>query len=281
MTWNLDLNLVESSWPVALAAGLLVLIALLCSIPALRRARAYIKNASTCGYLPPPPTKRGLFALKCLSRFIVFLQVGRVRIKGLENLASVDGKHIIVTPNHPHFADVGVLPMVMEGRPARYMAARGVMTFGGGLGALIFAPMGAFAVDLQKGHGSPAREAAIDLVAGGQRLVMFPEGWAYLDGVLGPFKKGAVRIARSAKEKSGEETFLVPVFLRYGKYPGSWIRKIPPPAEYFLLLLLFPFYRRGVEVVIGKPVPSEQLPMDDTEATEFLKQRIVSLDPRS
>ncbi|MBZ0186075.1 MAG: 1-acyl-sn-glycerol-3-phosphate acyltransferase [Candidatus Obscuribacterales bacterium] len=248
--------------------------------PVFQRARRYIKNVQTCGYLPPPPTKRGLFALKLLSRLLIFIQVGRVKIKGMENLAKLDGEAYLVAPNHPHFADVAVLPIVMEGRPARYMAARGVFTFGGGLGALMFGPMGAFAVDLTKGKGGPAKEAAISVITGGQRLVMFPEGWAYLDGVMGEFKKGAVRIAREASESLSRETYLLPVFLRYGKYPGSWIRKIPPPAEYFFFMLLLPVFRRGVTVVIGEPIPTSSLPEDDLEATELLKQQVIALDPK-
>ncbi len=257
----------------------LCIVALICLIPVFRRARAYIENVKTCGYLPPPPNKTGLFWLRCLSRFILFVQVGKVKVYGRENLEKLEGKAYIATPNHPHFADVALLPYVLDYKPARYMAARGVMTFGGGLGSLIFGPMGAFAVDLTKGKGGPAREAAIDVVASKQILGMFPEGWAYLDGVMGEFKKGAVRIARTAKEELGEETYLLPMYFRYGKYPGSWIRKIPPPAEYFLLLLLFPFYRRGARVVIGEPIASSDLPEDDAAATEFLKQAVIALDP--
>ena len=246
-------------------------------IPEIKEWRRYIRDVATSGYLPPPPTRRGMFRLKILSRLILFIQVGKVKIIGQENLEALDGKNYIATPNHPHFADVAVLPYVMGGRPARYMAARGVMTFGRGLGSLIFGPMGAFAADLSDGGG--AREAAVRVVSSRQILGMFPEGWAYLDGVMGEFKTGAVRIGSEASEILGEEVYFLPMYFRYGKYPGPWIRKVPPPAEYFLLMLLFPFYRRGVTVVIGEPIARSEMSDDRYEATEQLRESILKLDP--
>lgn len=249
--------------------------------PKIKRLREYAKNVQTCGYLPPPPNKWGLFWLDVFSWLILFVQVGRVKVIGRENLEKLDGKGHLITPNHPHFADVCVMPYVLGERRARYMAARGVFTFGKGLGALLFGPMGAFAVDLTKGKGGPAKDVSVELVAARDRLVIFPEGWAYLDGITRDFKNGAVRINREASEiLDGEEVYLLPTYLRYGKYPGEWILKIGPPAEYFLLMLLFPFYRRGVTVVFGEPIPTSALPDDEDEATEYLKQAVLALDPK-
>lgn len=245
-------------------------------LPAIRRARQYIRNVETCGYLPPPPTPRAVRFLVRASKVLAFIQVGKLKIEGAENLDGLDGP-TIVTPNHPHWADTVVLPIVMN-RPARYMAARGVFTFAGGVGALLVGPIGAFAADLGKGKGGPAREAAVKLTSEGQILVMFPEGWAYLDGITRDFKKGAVRIVREAAAKSGKTGYLVPVHLRYGKYPGSWILKVPPPLEYFLMFALTPIYRRGVTVVIGKPIASTALPVDDAEATAYLQKQVLALD---
>lgn len=244
-----------------------------------RRAhnRAYIERVSTCGFLAPPPTVQGLRSLRRLARFLTFVQVGRIKVLGRENLDNVKGP-MLVAPNHPNSADVAVMPLVLD-RPARYMAARGVFTFAGGWGALLCAPMGAFAVDLSPGMGGPAKDAAVKVLTSGETLCMFPEGWAYLNGRLGPLKKGAVRITREAAQLLGETTYLVPVFLRYGRYPGDWIRKFPPPIEYTFVLLNSWLYRRGVTVVIGKPIPSTELPPDDTRATALLRDRIVALDP--
>lgn len=245
-------------------------------LPRLKAAWDYARKMQISGYLPPSPTDRGLRWLLRLSRFIAFVQVGKIKVYGAQNLEGIPGSYI-VTPNHPHFADVAVLPIVVN-RKARYMAARGVMTFCGGLGGLIAGPIGAFAADLTPGKGGAARNTAVQVLLNGEPLVLFPEGWAYLDGSMGPFKKGAVRIVKEAASKLGKPTYLVPVHLRYGRYPGAWIKKLDPRLEYLLLFLASPFYRSGVDVVIGKPIPSTDLPADDGEATEKLKQAIIALD---
>lgn len=245
--------------------------------PARERARQYIQKVQTCGYLAPPPTEKGVRRLQRLAKALIFIQVGKVKIIGRENLEKVPGPYI-VTPNHPHWADTAALPILMNG-PARYMAAQGVFTFAGGLGGLLVGPMGAFCADLTRGKGGPAKDAAVEVLTTGQRLVMFPEGWAYLDGRLGPFKKGALRIAREAALKLQKPTYLVPVNLRYGKYPGKWITKLPPPLEYFLVFMLFFMFRRGLTMVVGKPVAIDQFSTDDAAATEQLKQMIIALDP--
>lgn len=245
--------------------------------PVRQRARQYIQKVQTCGYLAPPPSWKGVRRLQRLAKALIFIQVGKVKIIGQENLSAVPGPYI-VTPNHPHWADTAALPILMNG-PARYMAARGVFTFAGGLGGLLVGPMGAFCADLTKGKGGPAKDAAVEVLTSGQRLVMFPEGWAYLDGRLGEFKKGAIRIAREAAVKLKKPTYVVPVNLRYGKYPGTWITKLPPPLEYFLVFMLFFMFRRGLTMVVGKPVAIDQFSTDDAAATEQLKKMIVALDP--
>lgn len=241
------------------------------------RARAYIRQVSTCGFLAPPPTPQAVRRLLRWAKSLAFIQVGKINIVGRENLENIPGPHVI-TPNHPHWVDVAVTPILMNG-PARYMAAQGVFTFAGGLGALLVGPVGAFCANLTRGQGAPALEAGIRVLTSRQRLVMFPEGWAYLDGKLGPFKKGAVRIAREAAKRLGETTYVVPVNLRYGKYPGSWITRLPPPIEYALVFALFFVYRRGLTIVVGKPIAIDQFSTDDTVATEELKQAIIALDP--
>src|SRR5262249_15115651 len=104
--------------------------------------------------------------------------------------------------------------------------------------------------------------------------------WAYLDGKLGEFKKGAVRIARDASKRlEGKTTYIVPVNLRYGAYPGTWITKLPPPVEYFLVLALFIFFRRGLTMTVGNPIPITDFDENDAVATEQLKKAIIALDP--
>jgi 1-acyl-sn-glycerol-3-phosphate acyltransferase len=264
---------------ITLWCSVFVLLAVLyiCLRPGLRRARLYIDQISTCGYLAPPPTPGGLRALMRTARVLAFIQVGPLKVIGRENFDLPDGP-MIVTPNHAHSADTAVLPLVLQ-RPARYMAAQGVFRFAWGLGGLLVGPMGAFSADVDRGKGGPAREAAVRVLTTGQTLGMFPEGWAYLDGRMGPMKKGAVRIAKEAARQLGKTTYLVPVFIRYGRYPGSWILKFSPPVQYLIVFTNWWWFRRGATIVVGKPIPSTALPEDDGEATELLRQHIVALDP--
>ncbi|MBX9686104.1 MAG: 1-acyl-sn-glycerol-3-phosphate acyltransferase [Candidatus Obscuribacterales bacterium] len=243
------------------------------------RAREYARKMQESGYLPPPPTDRGQRRLLRLARLITFIQVGRLEIRGKEKLENIPGA-FMVTPNHPHYADLAVMPLVLQ-RKARYMAAKGVMTAFGGWGGVLAGPMGGFAADLTPGKGGAARETAVRIMTDGSLpLVLFPEGWTYLDGSGGPYKKGAVRIVKAAASETGKETYLLPVHLEYGKYPGKWITKLNPRLEYLLMLLLFWNYRRGCTITIGKPIAASELPKDDAEATEMLRQRILSLKPK-
>lgn len=237
---------------------------------------AYARKCIEPGALPPPPTPRALRFLKGLARVLLFIQVGKVKYEGLEN-TKVPGPRLIA-PNHGHSVDPAPFALAFK-EPLRYMAARGVFVFAGGLGALLAGKTGAFCADLTPGKGAGARQAAVKVLTSGQSLVMFPEGWAWMDGVMGPMKKGAVRIVKEAAEQLGTTTYLIPTYMRYGRYPGSWIRRLPPPLQYFLVLLGWPLYRRGLTVVFGKPIPSHELPDDDAEATEMLRRAIVAADP--
>jgi hypothetical protein len=67
--------------------------------------------------------------------------------------------------------------------------------------------------------------------------------------------------------------------IRYGRSPGSWIRKWNEPSQYFWTLLNWWYYRRGATDVIGKPISSADLPEGDTEAADFLAASVARLDP--
>lgn len=240
------------------------------------RARRYAAAMQDPGHLPPPPSESGQRWMMRLTRALSWLFVGKIEVSGKENLEGLPTDAIIITPNHPSPYDVVILPAVID-QKARYMAALGVMQALGGLGGLVVGPLGAFAANLDRGKGAPALRAAIRVLASGQTLVMWPEGWTYLDGKIGPFKKGAVRIAKQAATERGADTFVVPVSLTYGKYPGASIMRLPIKLQYLLLVAGFPYFRRGVKVVIGKPIASSALPENDAEATELLKSKIVEL----
>lgn len=238
--------------------------------------RDFIRKAATSGYLPDPPSGFGRWFARRYCQALVGWQVGAVEVIGAENLKT-DGPTLIA-PNHGHFIDPMLFPLILD-KPARFMAAQGVFQTGGGLMALMAAAGGAFAVNLNKGQGSDAADAAVKVLTTGQLLVMFPEGYAWLDGGVRPFKKGAVRITRRVAAALGRPAYIVPAYVRYGAYPGQHILKWSSPVQFALLFLLARFFRKGATVVFGKPIRTDELPADDTEATEFLRQKVLELDP--
>ena len=240
------------------------------------RAREFSEKMQTCGYLPAPPTDRGQRWMMRIANFFVGWLVGPVEPVHVERLNLVDGKPNMICPDHPNMTDVVVVPFVID-RPARYMAALGVMQAFFGLGGLIVGKIGGFGADLRKGKGGPARDAAIEVLVTRQTLVMWPEGWTNMSATMGPFKKGAVTIAKAAAAKLGEPVFIVPLHLHYGRYPGTWIKSFRIDHQYWLTILLFPFFRKGVRPVFGTPISSADLPECDEEATAFLKSAIEDL----
>lgn len=240
--------------------------------------RDYIRKVSTSGYLSGPPGGFARWFARRYCRALVGWQVGNVTVVGAENLKAAPGP-ILIAPNHGHFIDPMLFPLILDG-PARFMAAQGLFQAAGGLMSLLAAPCGAFAVDLTRGKGAGAADAAVEVLTSGQTLVMFPEGWAWLDGHVDKFKKGAVRIVRRAATELGRPCFIIPVFIRYGRYPGTRILRWSSPVQFLILFLLARFFRKGATVVFGKPISTEELPADDTEATDLLRQKVLELDPQ-
>jgi len=223
--------------------------------------------------LPPAPKGYLLKVRAVLLRLLCWIFVGEIKVDGKENLDQMAGESsLIIAPNHTHIADGFVMPLLLERLNTRFMAAPTLMNSFGGLFGLIFGFFGAFVA---------SRKAGIEVLNSGQALLIFPEGWAYLDGKMGPFKPGVVRITREFAGETGKRAYVIPVFMRFGRYPGSWIRKLPILMQLILMTALSPFYRSGVHVVIGKPIEGSEL---DREiglplALESLRKAILALDP--
>lgn len=183
---------------------------------------------------------------------------------------------MLIVANHSHYVDGAPLVLLLK-QPPRFMVARGVFRFGGGLLGWAASACGAFCVDLEPGKGAPARDVAVRILATGQTVVLFPEGWINMDGVLGPLKNGAARVAAEAARRLGHPIPIVPVALRYRRYPGSWIRRLPCPLQFLVVLLGWMRYRRGVTVTIGAPISSEELQGRGSEATAMLRRALVAL----
>lgn len=264
---------------VLLASAALLLWIWLRLLPSLRRAQQYIAKISVCGYLPDPPTRRATRNMNRFMRVLTFIQVGKLNVLGRENLDKPDGPYVF-SSNHPHYIDAAIVPLILDGRPARYMAHREVMRFGFGLGALMCGPAGAFvSQDGIKDGGVRARAAGVKVLKSGQTLVALPEGLTNFSPTMLPLKEGAVRMTQEAARELGRPTYIVPAYIRYGRYPGPWIQKYTRPVQYLLVFLGFLWYRRGAKVVIGKPISTAEMPADPAEATLLLRRRIEELDP--
>lgn len=227
------------------------------------------EKLQTNGHLPEPPTDAWHRFKLSAAGFFNWVFNGDLEVLGKGFLELPPGTPMEVVANHSSAYDIFVMPTVLENFKTRYMADIGVMKGFGGLLGMLMAPMGVFLA---------SRKAAIELLIQGESLVIFPEGFTYLDGNMGKFKGGAMNIARLAAEQLGKPVYIVPMFIRYGRYPGSWIRKLPIRLQYLLIALALPYFRRGALVTIGRAIPSTDFPADDHLATDMLRREIEKLD---
>ena len=110
---------------------------------------------------------------------------------------------------------------------------------------------------------------AVALLKQGQTVAICPTGLveALGDAEL-PFKTGAVRIA----QKAGVS--MVPVYFHYGNYPGRWVTPFSITVQNMILFGLWPFYRRGVTIIIGSPMdPAGEVKVK----TQELKSAVLAL----
>lgn len=238
----------------------------------LQAMKERVRLNKTKGRLARAPKGYLLKVRAVLLRLLCWIFVGEIKVDGKDNLDQMAGESsLIIAPNHTHIADGFVMPLLLEKLNTRFMAAPTLMNSFGGLFGLIFGFFGAFVA---------SRKAGIEVLNRGEALLIFPEGWAYLDGKMGPFKPGVVQITTEYAAKSGKQAYVIPVFMRFGRYPGTWIRKLSILPQLILMTVLSPLYRSGVHVVIGKAIKStdldrESLPM----ALESLRKAILALDP--
>jgi len=238
----------------------------------------FAAKSGESGYLPPPPNATGVRLYWKFCRLMVKLQIGRYTVVNPEYL-KVDGA-AIYSSNHSHYTDPMLFPLAV-GKNFRHMGSRKVFKFVGGLSGVFSAGLGGFPVDQRPGKGAGAAEAAVKVLVTGQPIVIFPEGTVWVSGVDGPrpFRKGIVRIAKEASAKLGKPVYIVPAYIRYNRYPGEWIEQWPSWKTFLFLLLCAPVYRRGATIVAGKPLSSADLPEDDDEAIELVRNTIIALDP--
>jgi len=205
--------------------------------------RDYADKCLQSGYVPA--TYIGVqFITRQLARILVFIQLGRLRVIGKENL-----KHkgrFIFCPNHSAFFDAPVLYAIMKRRNLRYMTAFEEMRGMYGLKAVIMGAMGCFPVDRTKGKS--VIEPAILMVVDGQSLVVFPEGKISATGECLPFKNGPGIIGQEALKRlpNGERIGMIPINILYHKRDNETAGKGFGASGFK--------WRGGVTVTIGKPI---------------------------
>jgi 1-acyl-sn-glycerol-3-phosphate acyltransferase len=141
-----------------------------------------------------------------------------------------------------------------------------------GYGTKIALACGCFPVDLKSPE--TAIDLSVDVLRTGQVLAVCPEGRSSMDGRLGHFHTGCIRVAQKAELVTGLPTHFVPSRTIYRHHPGSWIRRFPFPVQYLLVTLLFPLYRGGKTVYFGTPFALGDLPDDVQLATLNLRSRV-------
>jgi len=213
-----------------------------------KKFREYVNQCLTSGFIP-----RTFLPLQLLGRFLariqIFVQVGRVRLIGAENL-KVRGR-VIYCPNHSSMFDAPVIYAIMRRWP-RYMTAYEEMRGLWGLKAVVMGAFGCFAVDRSKGKS--VLEPAIDVLSSGTPLVIFPEGKISHTGEYLPFKKGPALIANATFERLDmkEPVGIVPIHICYR------CRDVATAGASYEKMGLK--WRCGVTVTVGKPIWLHELP---------------------
>jgi 1-acyl-sn-glycerol-3-phosphate acyltransferase len=153
---------------------------------------------------------------------------GGLRVEG-----RLPGGPCVIVANHSSHADTPALIAAMPARRRPAVAAAADYWFGRGVRARACRLLcGAFPVR-RSGGGSADLAAAAGLLAGGQDVIVYPEGTRCRDGRLGEFRGGAARLAAAAGVP------VVPVAI-------TGTRALLPPGG--------KFRRATVTVRIGHPV---------------------------
>jgi 1-acyl-sn-glycerol-3-phosphate acyltransferase len=177
----------------------------------------------------------------------------KVVITGLENLPATGGA--IVTPNHLHYADPPVVSAFLS-RKIHFMVKQEAWDepiFG-------LLPKWFEAFPVRRGAiDQIAFRAALQILAEGRIVGIFPEGHRSKNGRLQSGRPGAIVLAR----RSGAP--IVPV----GIYGVREVMSFPGVLQ-----------RRSVHITIGEPFhPAEGRPGETPDATADLMNRIARLLP--
>jgi len=183
-----------------------------------------------------------------LIRFLV----GEVTVVG-----TMPAGAVLLCSNHPSYRDVFLFGLVSP--KARLLVDNQVFTFP-------FLKRWA----IRWGFVQVAIPTAVGLLQAGEPVAICPTGLVEALGEdLLPYKTGAVRIAAQAGVP------VVPMRIRYGNYPGAWVKRYSITTQNILLFLLWPFYRRGATITLGEPY--QVTGVDVRVETAELRRRMLAL----
>jgi 1-acyl-sn-glycerol-3-phosphate acyltransferase len=155
-------------------------------------------NGEMPGFWPPKPARVWDVLLSPLRRAgLKHHRIAEVVLRGMENLGRLDARDgALVCPNHSYTGDgsvmleVGRRALAQHGRRFYTMAAWHGFRGHGGLDGWLLQRMGVFSVD-REGCDRRAIRQATELLAGGEGLIIFPEGEIYhLNERLTPLREG-------------------------------------------------------------------------------------------
>ncbi len=187
----------------------------------------------------------------------LFLSTGPVKLDVQRNDTIDRSRQYVFVANHLSNFDIPVMFLSIP-VPIRYLAKKEIYKIP--VVAQAMNSIGIIKTDRQAGVGSHAliNQGVEQAKRRGLSLIIFPEGTRSRDGKLGPFKKGAFRIA------IGSDLPVVPVSIR-----GTW-DVWPPDAKMF-----FPGH---AEVVVHDPIPTHDLTLADIDALRDKCHAIIASD---
>jgi len=119
-----------------------------------------------------------------------------ISFRGTENIPPVDDGGLVVVSNHTTYFDPAWISLKLR-RPLRFMAWDKAFEWRF-IGPLI-RRLGAFPVRLRSGPSKSSIVESLRSLKDGAALVIFPEGEReFADGLMHPFKSGAVHVAMTA-----------------------------------------------------------------------------------
>ena len=187
----------------------------------------------------------------CASTLLAGFRVAyRLGITGRDRLPRSGG--ILVVSNHQSFLDPPVCGSVILDRPYTIIARKSLFRF---------APFGALirsfgAVPIERGSGDTgALRTALEQLAAGRCVFMFPEGTRNEDGRTKPFKPGVALLARKAGVP------IVPMAIEGARDAWPKGRSLPAPTGW-------------IEVEVGEPIPPDVAQAWAREGGEVLLERV-------